>query len=92
MGICIKSNKFRRFREESAPRASNASGMRCSNFEHLAEAANAGEADLSLARSNGVERPGRDAIDPSLAPPTCSVIVSCGSETIDLREETSPTP
>jgi hypothetical protein len=60
---------------------------RCSKFEHQPLVRRDRRGGPLAGTLDGVERPDRNAVDPSLAPPTCSVTVSCGLETIDLRED-----
>ena len=50
-----------------------------------------GEADPIADALSGVKPPGRNAVDPALAPPTCSVIVSCGLETSTLERSLAVT-
>jgi hypothetical protein len=77
--VYIKRNKFRQIREEGSE------GVRTSNtYENHRHA---GEAEPIADAFYGVEAPGRNAVDPTLAPPTCSVTASCGLEALDLREE-----
>jgi len=66
-----------------APRA------RCSKFEHSPQSFETNEANPLAGALVGVKRPDRSAVDPSRTFFFCSVTVSCGRETIDLRRGAS---